>query len=67
MKAYPDCGYLGSETAELTTFALTLRLVARLKDEGHTHACATLSVAYNTPCQCGAIETAAKKGRGAGR
>jgi hypothetical protein len=49
---YPDCEYLGNDAAELTTFALTLRLIGKLTREGHTHQCARAMVATDARCSC---------------
>lgn len=38
--------------AELTAFALSLRLVSKLKLRGHTDACARLQVFDNRGCTC---------------
>lgn len=51
-KRYPECGYLGSNVAELTAFALTLKLLAKLKEQGHTERCALAQVGLNSPCIC---------------
>lgn len=51
-KSYPNCNYLGSDAAELSTFALTLRLVSMLKLDGHSDSCAKLMVYDNRACSC---------------
>lgn len=51
-KQYPECPPLGSDSAELTAFALTLRLIARLEREGHSPACARMMVSDDAPCIC---------------
>lgn len=51
-KPYPECGYLGSDVAELGAFAAGLKLKQRLTEEGHTSACASLQVFDNRSCIC---------------
>ncbi len=51
-KQYPDCGPLRSDAAELTAFALTLKLIDKLKAQGHTPRCAMLMVGADKPCIC---------------
>jgi len=51
-KPYPECGYLGSDAAELSAFALSLRLLSKLRDDGHTEQCARLQVGANSECSC---------------
>lgn len=51
-KNYPECGYLGSDAAELMAFSASLRLVREMDQLGHTEACARLMVLDNRVCSC---------------